>query len=285
MQREGYRNSTIQSTVRALKSVARHVNLLSPESAKAYLAQAELSEGRKEVLAQDLARFYKYKGIEYKKPRYQRIERLPFIPLENEIDQLISAVGYKTAAFLQLLKETGMRPGEAWNFRWKDIDTERLTVTIAPEKNSRPRMLRITSRLLAMLTSLPHDKLHEFIFRNPKVDALRSLEDFRRHYEDNRRNAAKKTQNPRLIQISFHTLRHWKATTEYHKTKDILHVMQLLGHKNIKNTLVYTHLVNWESDDYTCKVAQTVDEAKALIESGFDFVTDVEGYKLFRKRK
>jgi hypothetical protein len=61
--------------------------------------------------------------------------------------------------------------------------------------------------------------------------------------------------------------------------------MQLLGHKNIKNTLVYTHLVNWESDDYTCKVAQTVDEAKALIESGFDFVTDVEGYKLFRKRK
>jgi integrase len=168
MQKEGYRNSTIQSSVRALKSLARHANLLSPESVKTYLAGAELSEGRKEVLSEDLARFYKYKGMEFKKPRYRRIERLPFIPSETEIDQLISAVGYKTAAFLQLIKETGVRPGEGWNLRWKDIDTERLKVTIAPEKNSRPRQLRITSRLLAMLTALQHDKLTEFIFRNPK---------------------------------------------------------------------------------------------------------------------
>ena len=61
--------------------------------------------------------------------------------------------------------------------------------------------------------------------------------------------------------------------------------MQLLGHKNIRNTLVYTHLVNFESEDYVCKVAKTVEEAKVLVESGFDYVTDVEAYKLFRKRK
>jgi hypothetical protein len=47
--------------------------------------------------------------------------------------------------------------------------------------------------------------------------------------------------------------------------------MQLLGHKNIQNTLVYTHLVNWESDEIVCKVAKTVNEAQALIESGFDY--------------
>ena len=85
--------------------------------------------------------------------------------------------------------------------------------------------------------------------------------------------------------ISFRTLRHFKATMEYHRTKDILHVMQLLGHKSIKNTLVYTHLVDFGGDEFVCKVAKTVDEAKALVESGFDYVTDVEGMKLFRKRK
>lgn len=53
----------------------------------------------------------------------------------------------------------------------------------------------------------------------------------------------RKLENPRLLQITLHTFRHWKATTEYAKTKDILHVMQLLGHKSIQNTLVYTHLV------------------------------------------
>ena len=61
--------------------------------------------------------------------------------------------------------------------------------------------------------------------------------------------------------------------------------MNFLRHKNIRNTLVYTHLVNWETDDYTCKVARTVEEAKTLIESGFDYVTDVDGLKPFIKRK
>lgn len=72
---------------------------------------------------------------------------------------------------------------------------------------------------------------------------------------------------------------------EYHWTKDTLHVMQIMGHKNIRNTLVYTHLVNWESDEFISKVAKTVKEAQELVESGFDYVCDVEGYKVFRKRK
>jgi site-specific recombinase XerC len=80
-------------------------------------------------------------------------------------------------------------------------------------------------------------------------------------------------------------MRHWKATTEYYKTRDILHVMQLLGHKNIQNTLIYTHLVDFHSDDYVCKVAKTAEQATTLIEEGFDYVTDAEGLKLFRKRK
>ena len=61
--------------------------------------------------------------------------------------------------------------------------------------------------------------------------------------------------------------------------------MQLLGHRNIRNTLVYTHLVNWESDEYVSKVAKTVKEAQELVEAGFDYVCEVEEYKLFRKWK
>jgi hypothetical protein len=61
--------------------------------------------------------------------------------------------------------------------------------------------------------------------------------------------------------------------------------MSILGHKNIRNTLVYTHLVDFHSDEYVCKVAKTAEEARTLIEQGFDFVADVEALKLFRKRK
>jgi integrase len=72
---------------------------------------------------------------------------------------------------------------------------------------------------------------------------------------------AHKFGNPRINRITFHTFRHWKATMEYHKTKDILYVMRLLGHKNIKNTLIYTQLVTFEDEDYLCKAAVDVKEA------------------------
>jgi hypothetical protein len=72
---------------------------------------------------------------------------------------------------------------------------------------------------------------------------------------------------------------------EYHKTKDILHVMQLLGHRNINNTLIYTQLINFKDDDYTAKVAHSEQEACLLIEAGFEFVCDYSGNKIFRKRK
>ena len=72
---------------------------------------------------------------------------------------------------------------------------------------------------------------------------------------------------------------------EYHKTKDILHVMRMLGHKNIKNTLIYTQLVTFEDDDYLCKAAKGVKEATELIEAGYEYVCEMETIKLFKKRK
>jgi len=40
----------------------------------------------------------------------------------------------------------------------------------------------------------------------------------------------------------FKTLRTGGGTMDYHRTKDILYVMKRLGHKNIKNTLIYIQL-------------------------------------------
>jgi integrase len=283
MQKQGYRYSTVLNCIKSLRAIARRANLLNPEQVKAYLATCPVCENRKDKLTQDLARFYKYKQIPFDKPHYTRIEKLPFIPTETEVDQLISGLGPKTACFLQLLKETGMRPGEAWNLEWTDLDFERGTVNVTPEKGSRARQLKASNRLLAMLNNLQKPWTH--VFRNPNTIPLKSLDDFRRNFELARVTVAKKLQNPRLRAISFKTLRHFKATMEYHRTKDILYVMQLLGHKNIRNTLVYTHLVNFEGDEYVCKVARTVEEAKNLIEEGFDYVTELDSMRLFRKRK
>ena len=38
-------------------------------------------------------------------------------------------------------------------------------------------------------------------------------------------------------------------------------------------------------DEYYVKVAQTLDEAIKLLEVGFEYVTDMDGAKLLKKRK
>lgn len=90
--------------------------------------------------------------------------------------------------------------------------------------------------------------------------------------------------------LDIHTLRHWKGTNEYHKTKDIMRVKYILGHKNIRNTLIYINLENTlfqsgENDEFHVRVGKTVDEACKLLEVGFDYVCDIDDAKLFRKRK
>jgi hypothetical protein len=73
---------------------------------------------------------------------------------------------------------------------------------------------------------------------------------------------------------------------EYHKTKDLLHVKALLGHKDLRTTLRYTQLLETlGNDEYHCKTATTIQEATNLVENGFEYVTEIDGARLFRKRK
>jgi integrase len=222
-----------------------------------------------------------FEGFEYKPRHYYREESLPFVPLEEDLDQLIAGMNKNYAPLLQLLKETGMRCGEAVRLLPIDFDFARQTVTLnRPEKRSRPRQFKISTKLTLMITPL--------VIRSNQNAPLWNIniKHIRKTFERCRKRMAEKLGNNNIARIQLKTSRHWKATMEYHRTKDILHVMRILGHKNIKNTLVYTHLVDFESsDEFICRVANNTDEASTLVEAGFDFVAQFEGKLLFKKRK
>jgi len=274
---KGYRPTTIVSAVRNLKILGRKADLADPDVVRRTIAVSEWSDGFKRNLVNSYGHFADWKGYHFERPFYEPYEKLPFIPLESELDSLISGCGRKTSTVLQLLKETGARIGEALMLEWQDVDFERQTVTICPEKNSRPRQFKITAQLLG--------RLSRFDRKNKRVFGSASADTVRREYERQRKRLAEKLGNARLQQIKLHTFRHWKATYEYHRTKDILYVMRILGHRAIKNTLKYTQLVDWKVEDYVCKAARTLEEATGLIESGFEYVTELDNVKLFRKRK
>jgi hypothetical protein len=64
--------------------------------------------------------------------------------------------------------------------------------------------------------------------------------------------------------------------------------MQVLGHKNIKNTLLYVQLAEElfkDQQEYASKVANREADACALIEAGFEYVCDFNEAKIFRKQK
>ena len=61
--------------------------------------------------------------------------------------------------------------------------------------------------------------------------------------------------------------------------------MRILGHKNINNTLRYTQLIDFGNDEYVSKVARTVQDTCELVELGFEYVCEMDGAKIFRKRK
>ncbi len=274
--REGYAEGTILRRVRILRQLAKQSNLNEPESVKDALSHLNWMNGTKEIACDAYTQFAALHGLTFVRPRYRRQDSLPFIPTESEIDELISNAGTKTSAVLQLLKETGARIGEVLSLKWTEVDTERLVVSIRPEKGSDARQLRITPKCLMMLNRLPH--------KSERIYPIRA-DYFRRYFVRYRRQLSELLGNPRLNSIHLHTFRHWKATREYERTRDILYVMRLLGHKNIKNTLIYTRMVSFGNEDFVCRVARTIDECTKLIESGFEYVTELDGTKLFRKRK
>ncbi|MDI6847764.1 MAG: tyrosine-type recombinase/integrase [Candidatus Bathyarchaeia archaeon] len=244
LKRKGkYVESTIKQTNQLLRLLIKNgVNLLKPDSITDFLAtKNEWSASYKNQIASVYNSFVKFINLQFEPPVFKSAEKLPFIPTEKEIDQLIAGCGPKTSTFLQLLKETGMRAGEAVQLKWADIDFENNTVRVTPLKRGRARMLKISDKLVAMLRRLPHDSI--------KVWPV-SLTGKRDNFTKQRRRLALKLDNPRIDRIHFHTFRHWKATMEYHKTKDLLHVMKMLGHRKIQSTLIYTQLIDFEANHY-----------------------------------
>jgi integrase len=280
MKKNGRAEATIKRSIEVLTALAKLCDLNNPEETKLALANLKWKNNTKNTTAGILKMYYKFLNIPFEKPKYAKENELPFIPTEQEIDNLIVAGCHRTATRLQIFKETGARNGEIEKLKWLDIDTQRKTIYITAEKGSNSRILPISEKLVAMLNRIP--KVNDKVFQVNK-------ENFRKTFESLRKRTAIKLNNPRFYAIHLHTFRHWKGTMEYHKTKDIIHVKTVLGHKDIKSTMVYINLESAiflaTSDEWTHIVAKTLDEACKAIDAGFEYVTDIDGNKLFRKRK
>jgi len=280
MKNEAKSDYTIENTYKALSRLSKYTDLNDPEQVKQYIAQLQSSSSYKRNLCIAYNHFVEYYQLKWEMPRY-KAEAKPKIPTKEKLEMLISASGKTLATKLMISMETGLRPIELCNLKVKDIDLEQKLIYPTTAKRGLARTLKISSKLQMMLQNHitrnnlnPNDKLF-------KGDA----ENYGKFFRLTRNRLAKKLQDPSIATIRLYDFRHYFATMLYHKTRDLLYTKQQMGHSQIKTTLIYTQLLNLNDDEWTCKVAHNSQEDTQLIEAGFEYVTDRDGLKFYRKRK
>lgn len=195
---------------------------------------------------------------------------------------IISASGRILSLKLKISMETGVRPIELYNLIVKDFDPSQRTIYPTTAKHGNPRKIKISQTLSDLLQdhiTRTKRNQNDTIFRGNPIT-------YGKEYREVRNKLAKKLNDPTLKNIRLYDLRHYFGTTEYNKTKDIKRTQYLMGHKHSSTTDIYVHISeNGEDEEYTCKTATNLKEATDLIEHGFEYITDQDGTKLFKKRK
>ena len=163
------------------------------------------------------------------------------------------------------------------------IDLEKGIIYPKTAKHGTPRALKLTRRTLNMLNTWTAKKSLE---QNDQLFGKWTTDNYGKSFRYYRNKTAKKLGDPLIKSIKLYHLRHYYATMLLKKTNNLVLVKQKLGHANINNTLLYAQIIDvLQEDSFACEIAETTEQAKKLIENGYEYVTEMDEQKLFRKRK
>lgn len=175
--------------------------------------------------------------------------------LEREhVDRLVTAVntekeeGIRDRAILELLFSTGLRVSELVSLNRDQINIERREFGVVG-KGGRPRVVFISDRAAEWATHYLKKRKDTFkplfIRYSGKVIVENNGEKMRLTARSVERLVKKYVRHSRLpIDATVHTLRHSFATDLLNNGADIRSVQEMLGHKNIATTQIYTHVTN-----------------------------------------
>ncbi len=266
-----------------IKYLSKNVNLDNPLETEQYILSLKKASKYKQGLLLAYLHYCKANDINWSPPKLKSQSMPIVVPTEERIDKIISRCSLKYITIFQISKH-GLRPDEVSKITLRDIDVQRGLLTVRTSKLGAERTIKLKEyakeNLKAHIQKSRITHLDKPLF--PSSDALRE------QWNKYRKRAYLNFRDQELLKIRLYDLRHWFATTEYMKTRDLLHVKYLMGHRHIESTMVYVHLAQGlinTSEDYICKVARTIEEACKLVESGFEYICEMDGVKLFKKRK
>jgi integrase/recombinase XerD len=253
LQRRNYSHETIRSYVHAVEDFARRFNCppdrLGPQHIRQY--QAELFQKRKlssGTVGIRLAalRFFYTKTLRRNwsiadTPYPKRTHRLPTILSQEEVAQLIDAARTPGERILLMtLYATGVRRSELTHLKISDIDSQRMVVHIRDGKGRKDRDVMLSPKLLTALRT-------DWRFYHRQSSTWLFPSNYRKDRPIDTKtvwHACQKAAQRAGLQkrVHPHTLRHCFATHLYEAGTDLRAIQVLLGHEDLKDTLIYVHL-------------------------------------------
>jgi integron integrase len=212
--------------------------------------------------------------------RAKRPHRLPVVLTRVEVERVLARISGIEWLIASLLYGTGMRLGECVQLRVKDLDLARHEIVIRDAKGQKDRVTVLPDALATHVKAQLEQarSLHEkdrregrpgvtlpfalkrkypgaavawawyWLFPSPSFCMDTYMQELARHhlYPQNVQRAVKLAVRAAGIEkpASTHTFRHCFATHLLEDGYDIRTVQELLGHADVKTTMIYTHVLN-----------------------------------------